>query len=87
MSDKEINWIDAQVVSQYPPNPDYPNGIDIDVTKGNEKSCTVLLPYPAKRIGAYHIYCKTCGLNAGVTTAGRIDDPKSVKLACQETLQ
>jgi hypothetical protein len=39
--------------------------------------------YPAKRCRFFTLQCSVCGQNAIVTTAGRKDDPRSVKLACK----
>lgn len=80
----KIEWIDGARDPQCLPNPSYPNGIDIDVSRGREKTCTVALPYPAKRIGAYVVTCETCGFRAGCTTAGRPDDPRSIKIPCRQ---
>jgi hypothetical protein len=41
------------------------------------------LPYPAKRIGHYRIECELCGLRVACTTAGRPDDPRSIRIACK----
>lgn len=77
-----IKWIDGKKSPQCAPNPAYPTGIDLDVSRGASKTCTVALPYPAKRIGAYRIECPVCGVSVGCTTAGRPDDPRSIKVAC-----
>ena len=69
------------------PNPAYPDGIDIDLSQGATKTCQVALPYPAKRIGYYVVVCEVCELRVGLTTAGRPDDPRSVRLACKEAVQ
>lgn len=82
MSDFEIEWVDDMREPQCAPNPAYPNGIDADCSLGAEAACTAVLPYPAKRCGLYIVECKTCGLRVGITTAGRPDDPRSVKLGC-----
>jgi hypothetical protein len=68
-----------------PPNPAYPNGIDIDMTGGDRlaQGCKTSLPYPAKRVGYYVVTCAKCHMKTIITTAGRPDDPKSVKLACK----
>lgn len=89
VTDKDITWIDRGLEPKVKPNPDYPDGRDIDVTINAmvDKSCKVDLPYPAKRIGMYIVHCRTCGSNTGVTTAGRPDDPRSVRIPCKETLQ
>jgi hypothetical protein len=68
---------------QCPPNPDYPHGIDVDLTHGAEPSCSTTLPYPALRCGLWIIECEKCGLRVAVTAAGRIDDPRSVKMPCK----
>lgn len=79
----KVRWRDAGREPQCAQNPAYPHGIDIDVSNGSEKTCTVDLPYPAKRIGSYVIECPVCGAKTACTTAGRADDPKSIKIACR----
>ncbi len=79
----KVNWIDRGREPKCPPNPDYPNGIDADASFGAEKSCRVELPYPAKRCGLYHVTCEACGLTVGITTAGRPDDPRSLRMPCK----
>lgn len=85
VDDKQITWIDRGREPQSPPNPEYPDGVDVDVTAGanGEKTCKVDLPYPAKRCGMYVIHCKTCDWITAVTTAGRPDDPRSVTIPCK----
>lgn len=79
----KITWNDSGEEPRCPPNPDFPNGRDIDLASGiDAKTCKVDLPYPAKRCGVYIIECEACGLRLGVSTAGRPDDPRSVTLAC-----
>jgi hypothetical protein len=83
MSNIKVKWIDRLREPAMPPNPDYPDGIDIDTTMGRGKSCKVDLPYPAKRCGYYVVKCATCGFTTLITTAGRPDDPRSVRLPCK----
>jgi hypothetical protein len=83
MNDLTVKWIDRDHEPKNPPNPKYPFGVDIDVSKGNRLTCSTLLPYPAQRIGFYIINCDRCGQSAMISTAGRPDDPRSVKLACR----
>jgi hypothetical protein len=64
------------------PDPDYPNGKDIDLAPG-VRNCEVLLPYPAECCGLWLIACTQCGTRVGVTAAGRPDDPRSVLVACK----
>lgn len=86
MSDEhyfDIEWFDREREPQCAPNPNYPNGKDIDCSDNAEITCTVELPYPAKRCGLYVVHCSRCGLNIALTTAGRPDDPRSVKIGCR----
>jgi hypothetical protein len=79
----KVEWFDLKREPRCEPDPNFPNGIALDVSDGAYTSCTVELPYPAKRCGHYIISCRLCGLTSLVTTAGRPDDPRSVKLACK----
>lgn len=81
----DITWEDAGLSPRCKPNPAYPNGIDVDVSNGASAihSCKVTLPYPAERIGKYLVECKHCGIRVACTTAGRADDPRSIKMACK----
>jgi hypothetical protein len=85
MSDKQfdVTWHDSGQWPRVAPDPEYPAGIDLDVSAGARITCTVSLPYPAKRIGRYVVACRVCGLRIACTTAGRPDDPRSIKLPCQ----
>lgn len=79
----DVEWIDVLRSPKCPPNPAYPDGIDLDISSGQSVACTLELPYPAKRCGFYAIECRGCGKQIAVTTAGRPDDPRSVRIACQ----
>lgn len=79
-----VKWIDAGREPQCAPNPAYPDGIDLDASDGALSACTVALPYPAKRCGRYEIKCRACGATVACTTAGRVDDPRSIKIACRD---
>jgi hypothetical protein len=83
MSRLEVTWHSKNRKAQCPPNPNYPNGMDVDMSHG-AKSCATDLPYPAPECGLWIIECKVCGYRVGVTAAGRPDDPKSVCFACPE---
>jgi hypothetical protein len=78
----DVQWIDRGREPQCKPNPEFPNGIDLDCSAGAKRACLATLPYPAKRCGVYAIECKVCGKTVAVTTAGRLDDPRSIKIAC-----
>lgn len=76
-----VKWIDRGREPKCAPDPNYPDGKDMDMSFGGD-FCETALPYPAKRCGIYAIECKACGMTVGVTTAGRPDDPRSVKVPC-----
>jgi hypothetical protein len=77
-----ITWVDDHREPKNPPDPLYPHGIDLDMSDGQE-ACAIQLPYPARRCGWFHVKCLLCGTDAIITTAGRPDDPRSVKLRCK----
>jgi hypothetical protein len=82
----KVRWVDRGYEPNAKPNPEFPHGMDVDLTAGRAtgRSCTTDLPYPAKRCGYYLVSCSTCDFRGVVTTAGRADDPRSVKLPCQQ---
>lgn len=82
MTDFQIEWEDGEREPRCRPDPRFPKGKDMDCSEGAHATCTTALPYPAKRCGVYIVKCNTCGLRVGLTTAGRPDDPRSIKLAC-----
>jgi hypothetical protein len=83
LPDWQIEWIDRGREPKHPPDPKYPNGIDIDISRGADPACKSSLVHPAPRCGYYRVRCRSCGANAVITTAGRRDDPRSLKMACK----
>jgi hypothetical protein len=79
-----IHWVDGKREPKHPPDRAYPTGLDIDLSMGRKPACMSPLPYPAPRCGHYVIECRACGANVVLTTAGRVDDPKSLKMACRQ---
>lgn len=79
----DVQWLDAGREPECPSDPAYPSGKDIDAAGDAKRACEVLLKYPAKRCGCYVIRCRLCGRSTAVTTAGRPDDPRSVRLSCK----
>lgn len=79
-----IVWRDSEREPRCAPDPAYPSGKDIDASTGLHQSCIVDVPYPARRCGIYLIKCLLCEISVAVTTAGRPDDPKSVRFDCKE---
>lgn len=82
-----IKWVDGGREPQVKPNPAYPTGKDVgeEFVKafGIEGTCKADLPYPAKRCGHYEVECLICGTRVGCTTAGRPDDPRSIRFPCK----
>lgn len=77
-------WRDSGREPRSPPNPDYPEGIDIvALSDPGAPRCSVQLDYPAKRCGTWFLRCLRCGFTVAVTTAGRPDDPKSITVNCR----
>lgn len=79
----KVTFLDSGREAQCPPNPAYPDGMNIDLTSGALQWCGVELPYPAPRCGMMVIECETCGVHNAVTVAGRPDDPRTVRMACR----
>ena len=79
----KVQWEDFFREPQCAPDPKFPNGKDLDTSAGAAAACTATLPYPAKRCGLFIVECEACGIRIGITTAGRPDDPRSVKIACK----
>lgn len=77
----EIGFLSKGRPPQCPPNPKYPDGIDVDT--GERPACKAKLPYPADCIGTWIVHCIACDLTVGVTAAGRPDDPRSVMVPCK----
>lgn len=69
------------------PDPAYPNGMDVDLSKGASLTCTAHIECPAPCMGLAVIACEKCGQRIALTVASRPDDPRSVKLACKMPLQ
>lgn len=77
-----VDWVDKGFESRIDPNPDFPEGQDVDCSEGFMPACRTDLPYPAERCGMFVVSCKRCGQRIAVTTAGRTDDPRSLKMRC-----
>jgi hypothetical protein len=83
MARHRIKWKDSGLAPKEEPDPAYPEGVDLDISEGKIPACTVSLPYPARRIGLYLVECELCRIRIACTTAGRPDDPRSIKIACK----
>lgn len=80
----EIRFVSHNRAAKCQPNPDFPNGVEIDDSYGAPRTCIALLPYPAPCCGVMIARCRKCGLSVGATTAGRVDDPRAIKMACKK---
>ncbi|HQU34713.1 MAG TPA: hypothetical protein PLB88_10380 [Thermoanaerobaculaceae bacterium] len=79
-----VRWIDDDRKPRCPSNPAYPDGMDLDARLSAENpDCTIELVHPTPGCGHYEIQCSICGLRGAVTTAGRPDDPRSVRMTCR----
>lgn len=78
-----VTWVDSGREPTEKPDPRYPTGMVVDMAREALAVCTIDLPYPAKRCGHHHVKCSLCGLSVAITTAGRVDDPCKVRLACR----
>lgn len=78
-----VKWIDGQREPKCAPNPAYPKGIIIDLSKATTVTCTAELPYPAPRCGYFLVTCTVCNSTNIITTAGRPDDPRQVIIPCE----
>lgn len=80
-----IQWLDRGREAQCPPDPAYPDGKDVDISFG-AKACETRLPFPAPRCGVWIVTCSDCGLSVGFTAAGRVDDPRRVRVPCKRNI-
>lgn len=77
-----IKWIDRGTEPKERADPKFPDGVDLDMSAGQRMTCIVRLPYPAPRCGFWRVQCQDCHFAVVVTTAGRKDDPRTVRLPC-----
>lgn len=85
MGTLKVTWYDGGRWAQEQPDPRFPDGVDLDISNSGWPSCSTALPYPARRCGYYLIECSRCGYRGVCTTAGRADDPRSIKFNCRRT--
>lgn len=78
----EVCFLDSGREPQCPPDPQFPSGRDVAISTA-EPACTAQLPYPAPRCGAMVAVCRICGVRVAVTVAGRVDDPRTVRIPCR----
>lgn len=79
----KATWVDHGRERQNPTNPQFPNGVDLDMAGPHRPRCRIELKYPARRCGVWAIECRLCGLSIAVTATGRADDPRSVTVRCK----
>jgi hypothetical protein len=78
-----VDWIDGGRIASYPPDVAYPNGVAIDVALDAARACRVELACPAAGVGLWLVVCRGCGFAIALSTAGRADDPRSVRVPCR----
>jgi hypothetical protein len=79
-----VTWKSDGRRAEHPANPDFPNGMRLDVSSGREPSCEADFTYPAPACGTWVVNCHTCGFSGIATAAGRSDDPRSIRVACRK---
>lgn len=82
MNTLKIEWIDAGREAACPPDPAYPDGVNLVDNPEALAHCVTLLPYPAPRCGLWVVRCERCRKSVHITAAGRVDDPRSISMAC-----
>ena len=80
------SFVDRRGPPKVAPDPAFPTGKDLDVTRLDGPSCTVAIPYPAEERGVWIIECSRCKYRVAVTAAGRLDDPRSIRVPCKPML-
>lgn len=79
--EREENGI-KRTWAKYPPTPGFENGGDLDFAKDGASWCVTALSVWPGRLGTLHVRCQHCDVTVDLTTAGRADDPKLVRLPC-----
>ena len=79
----EVLWFDRTLARSDAPDPEYPEGVDLDLCRDIGPACWTALRYPARGPGYYHIACTRCGSATGCMTKGQTDDPRSIRLPCR----
>jgi hypothetical protein len=80
----KVTFIDSGRYPKCPPDPAYPDGMDLDMSHGAKSTCVSAVPYPSPRCGYLAIKCERCGLAVIVTVAGRPDDVRQVTVGCRQ---
>lgn len=84
----DIRFNDSGREPKEKPDPRFPKGRDIDLRQTViDKACCTNLPYPAPRCGSYSVRCLKCNWTGIITVAGRVDDPRTLTVACKVTTQ
>lgn len=81
-----VTWVNRGFEPRAAADPRYPDGMHLDISQGR-KACTATLPYPARRCGYYIVECQRCDTRSIVSTAGRRDNPRSIKIACKSVVE
>ena len=96
-----IAFLDSGREPRVAPHPDFPEGMDIidgpvaarlphpeglKITEADVgPSCLFDLPYPSPRCGLLVVDCERCGKRIALTVAGRVDDPRTLRMSCTES--
>jgi hypothetical protein len=72
----------ARTGPAHPATPGFENGTDLDLARDAASWCTASCPPWPGKLGMLHLRCQHCDVTVDLTTAGRADDPKLVRLPC-----
>ena len=78
-----VDWVDQHHETTRPADPNYPLGTAIDVALDATRACRLELRCPAARCGLWVITCRVCSYAIALSTTGRADDPRSVRVPCK----
>lgn len=79
----DIRWMDGKTETERPSDPRYATGMNVDLTFGQRPFCKAELQYPVPRCGQHVGRCVVCNFLIALMTAGRPDDPRTVKVPCK----
>lgn len=78
-----IEWHGSGRAPTQESDPNFPDGIALDVSDKASRTCEARVPWPATEVGFWIVKCRRCRFSVALTAAGRPDDPKSIKLPCR----
>lgn len=78
----EIEYLPSKAEGIREIKPEYPNGVDVDLSAGAQDICVATLIYPAPQSGLCNVTCQNCGYQIALSVHAMADDAKSIKVPC-----